>query len=49
MTLYRNAAIAGMAESRLGVVPDVTVPYVLAQGAKTRGRSTANDISKDQA
>lgn len=34
MTLYRNAAIAGVAESRLGVVPDSTVLTLQAEAAR---------------
>lgn len=33
MTLYRSAAIAGVAESRLGVVPDATVLELQAEAA----------------
>jgi len=34
MTLYRKAAIAGVAESRLGIVPDETVLMMQAQAAR---------------
>lgn len=34
MTLYRGAAVAGVAESRLGVVPDATVLMLQAEAAR---------------